>query len=514
MIRRRLAKEKTVTERKAPSVSLCMIVRDEERNLGACLAPIAALFHEIVVVDTGSRDRTKEAALRFTSHVVDFEWCDDFSAARNESLRRSHGDWIFWLDADDRLDSANVAKLRDLLRGLDDRPAAYFMDTVCSAQYECEDSRLISHCRLFRRHPALKWQGRVHEQLRPNLSQFGYELVASNVQIEHVGYLSATEVQRKVQRDIRLLRMDYAINPNDTSTLLHLGLAHARMGNSSEARKLLLPLLSRDLVAADYVRQVYCVLTDLTLRDGQFSETVQLAVQGLRSFPEDEHLRFLRAEALYELDEYAAAQQILTGLINEPQTWHYHAGSPSHIRQKLAPRRLADVLRLQGDSSAAETLLLEILNRYPNDSISWHALGQLYIQTNQWQPLDKVAGRLRACPQGDVFADLLLVAWHLAHGEFNPAERLIEGLIGRVPQMPLPRLMRAELLIRRGAPRQDLIQACRDLLRVQPGNAEGARVLARLENAQESIRVASAENGCMSVVLGAGIPGGMVIGQG
>jgi predicted Zn-dependent protease len=141
-------------------------------------------------------------------------------------------------------------------------------------------------------------------------------------------------------------------------------------------------------------------------------------------------------------------------------------------------------------------------------------LGQLYIQTNQWQPLDKVAGRLRACPQGDVFADLLLVAWHLAHGEFNPAERLIEGLIGRVPQMPLPRLMRAELLIRRGAPRQDLIQACRDLLRVQPGNAEGARVLARLENAQESIRVASAENGCMSVVLGAGIPGGMVIGQG
>src|SRR4029434_1291784 len=95
----------------------------------------------------------------------------------------------------------------------------------------------------------------------------------------------------------------------------------------------------------------------------------------------------------------------------------------------------------------------------------------LYIQSNQWPPLEKVARHLRACPQGAVFADLLLVAWHLSHDAFDPGVRLIEGLIGRVPQMPLPRLMRAELLIRRGAPRQDLIQACRDLLRVQPGNA-------------------------------------------
>jgi predicted Zn-dependent protease len=253
---------------------------------------------------------------------------------------------------------------------------------------------------------------------------------------------------------------------------------------------------------------------DVALRDGKFSETVQLAAQGLRSFPDDEHLRFLQAEALYELNQYAAARQILAGLINEPHTWHFRAGTPSHIQEKLAPRRLADVLRLQGDYSAAERLLLEILDRFPNDTISWHALGQLYIQSNQWPPLEKVARHLRDCPQGDVFADLLLVTWHLSHGEFDPAERHIEGLIGRVPQMPLPRLMRAELLIRRGAPRQSLIQACRDLLRVQPGNAEGARILARLENAQQAIAVTSADNGCMSVVLGAGIPSEFVISQG
>src|SRR6478736_8097581 len=100
-----------------------MIVRDEEQNLEACLAPIADLFDEIVIVDTGSTDGTKEIARRFTPHVHDFPWCDDFSAARNESLKYATGDWIFWLDADDRLSPENVARLSNLLdQELTDHP--------------------------------------------------------------------------------------------------------------------------------------------------------------------------------------------------------------------------------------------------------------------------------------------------------------------------------------------------------------------------------------------------------
>ena len=65
------------------TVSLCMIVRNEERNLADCLEPIAHLFDEIIIVDTGSRDRTREIAARFTEQVYEFPWCDNFSAARN-----------------------------------------------------------------------------------------------------------------------------------------------------------------------------------------------------------------------------------------------------------------------------------------------------------------------------------------------------------------------------------------------------------------------------------------------
>src|SRR5262249_53411265 len=101
-----------------PRVSLCLIVRNEEQNLPACLAPVAPLVDEMVVVDTGSIDNTPRVAAELGARVFDFAWQDDFAAARNESLRRASGDWALWLDADDRLDAANVRRLSDLLAAL------------------------------------------------------------------------------------------------------------------------------------------------------------------------------------------------------------------------------------------------------------------------------------------------------------------------------------------------------------------------------------------------------------
>src|SRR5437667_7943437 len=83
------------------SLSLTMIVRNEEATLAACLSSAADLVDEIVVVDTGSTDGTKEVAARFGARVFDFPWRDDFAAARNESLSHARGNWILWLDGDE-----------------------------------------------------------------------------------------------------------------------------------------------------------------------------------------------------------------------------------------------------------------------------------------------------------------------------------------------------------------------------------------------------------------------------
>lgn len=93
-----------------------MIVRNEEQTLGPCLASVRDLADEIVIVDTGSTDRTRELARAAGARVFDFPWVDDFAAARNESLRHATGSWILWLDADDRLDERNHRQCRELFR--------------------------------------------------------------------------------------------------------------------------------------------------------------------------------------------------------------------------------------------------------------------------------------------------------------------------------------------------------------------------------------------------------------
>ena len=95
-----------------------MIARDEQNNLPRCLASVRGLFDEIVVLDTGSKDRTIEIARSFGARVFDFVWVDDFGAARNAALARAKGDYAFWLDADDLIEPPERAKLEELFTRL------------------------------------------------------------------------------------------------------------------------------------------------------------------------------------------------------------------------------------------------------------------------------------------------------------------------------------------------------------------------------------------------------------
>src|SRR5262249_12474244 len=170
-----------------PRVSLTMIVRNEEANLPACLTSAADLVDELIVVDTGSTDGTKAVANRFGARVHDFPWVDSFAAARNESLRHATGDWIFWLDADDRLDEDNRQSLRRLSAGLHWENAAYAMKCLCLPDPKHKTTTAVDHLRLFRNHPAVRWQYRVHEQILPGIRRQGGRVLAADVVIHHAG---------------------------------------------------------------------------------------------------------------------------------------------------------------------------------------------------------------------------------------------------------------------------------------------------------------------------------------
>src|SRR5260370_12462603 len=101
------------------SISLCLMVRNEEAKLAGCLQSAADLVDETIVVDTGSTDGTRDLAAKLGARVFEFPWCDDFAAVRNECIRHATGDFIFWMEADERLDEANREKLGALFRRVD-----------------------------------------------------------------------------------------------------------------------------------------------------------------------------------------------------------------------------------------------------------------------------------------------------------------------------------------------------------------------------------------------------------
>lgn len=147
------------------TVSLCMIVRDEEETLGRCLQSVAGVADEIVIADTGSVDRTKEIASRFTQHVLDFHWVDDFAAARNFSFGHATGDYILWLDADDVLLPEDRAKLLALKQTLDPSVDAVVMGYHTAFDASGNPIASTRRMRMVKRTTGFTWAGVVHEDL-------------------------------------------------------------------------------------------------------------------------------------------------------------------------------------------------------------------------------------------------------------------------------------------------------------------------------------------------------------
>jgi glycosyltransferase involved in cell wall biosynthesis len=244
-----------------------MIVRNEEALLPACLASLADLMAEVIAVDTGSADRTREVAASFGARVFDFAWCDDFAAARNESLRHATGDWVLWLDADERLDDANRDRLQALLDALPSGPAAYSMRQRSSAPGGAA-ATVVDQVRLFRRDPAVGWEYRVHEQLLPSLRRAGYAVHGTDIVIEHAGYQDPALTRRKLRRNLRLLQLDQQERPADAFVLFNLGWAYLELGRDAEAIPFLQRSLQQSQPGDSIVPKLYALLAHAERRRG------------------------------------------------------------------------------------------------------------------------------------------------------------------------------------------------------------------------------------------------------
>lgn len=149
------------------TVSLCMIVKNEEKHLPRCLKSVRGLVDELIIADTGSTDRTAAIAESYGAKVFPFEWCDDFSKARNFAFSKAGMDYILWLDADDVFEDGDRALFKTLRDTLSPDTDVVMMRYNTAFDADGQPSLVYYRERLLRRAAGFRWQGAVHETIAP-----------------------------------------------------------------------------------------------------------------------------------------------------------------------------------------------------------------------------------------------------------------------------------------------------------------------------------------------------------
>lgn len=196
-------------------LSACMIVKDEEKMLERTLPTLSKGVDEIILVDTGSTDNTVKVAERFGAKIYYFPWRDDFSAARNESLKHATGDWILWIDADEFMTEETLAALRKVLEQSDQD--AYFLPIYECKLGETEGSVFYFRLKVFRNHKGFRFERAFNEEVYTAQG----ELVKTTnflpeVRISHWGRsLSPERTKSKKARNFKILAKVIKENPKD-----------------------------------------------------------------------------------------------------------------------------------------------------------------------------------------------------------------------------------------------------------------------------------------------------------
>lgn len=252
---------RTLTQRssKKPTLSLCMIVKDEEEHLAKCLHSVRPVVDEMIVVDTGSSDRTKVIAQVFGAQVFDYPWTGDFSTARNHSLSKASGDWILIMDADEVLSPLDFKELKGITDRKSPAPAAclvvtrnYVNDvsmtgwTENTGQYPEEAGRgwvPSTKVRLFTRRRDIAFSQPVHETVESSLLKAKVPIYSCDIVVHHYGKLTKERDLEKGDHYYRLGKEKLDADPTNLKALIELARQAQTLGKYEEAIELWTKLL-------------------------------------------------------------------------------------------------------------------------------------------------------------------------------------------------------------------------------------------------------------------------------
>lgn len=293
-------------------ISAALIVRNEQSYLEGCLASLRGQVDEIVIVDTGSTDRTVEIANTAGARLLHHIWTDDFAKARNAALDAVSGDWVLYIDADERLGLPTGSRITDYLNPANIAAFVRFRPKTGYTRYR--------ECRIFRNDPRIRFVGHVHETMIPDIQKICQQthatIVRTPIEIDHLGYDG--DQSQKHGRNLPMLRAEIEVNPGRTYLWYHLAETLAASGQESEAEiaaaeglRLFQSIGDESGVpAANLIAQF---LVRRKMRRGENS--LNIINQGLKRIPDDYALQFLKAQAFLVSGAPAATLALLEQLI-------------------------------------------------------------------------------------------------------------------------------------------------------------------------------------------------------
>jgi glycosyltransferase involved in cell wall biosynthesis len=348
------------------TVTAALIVRDESEFIEDCLRSLAGNVDEIVLVDTGSRDDTIEIASRFPVELHHFAWCNDFSAARNFALERASGEWILYIDADERLEIPSRDAYSKVLseRG----KVAWQLRLHPRVGWTA-----YSELRLFRNDPRIRFQGVIHENPWPSVEAVacadGLKVGICDVRLYHVGY--EADQRPKNPRNISLLRDSLSRDPNHFFSWWHLGECLRLAGDEDAADDAWSSGIVR-LGALDpkhrRLSHSLLYLALLKLRHTRGAAIDDLLAEAMASFPGNLALQWMSAQLAIDRGDLESARTVLERLAAidgdtffEPEL-SYDKALFGHLSAELLALchfrcgRFDDAARLYGVAAASSPL--------------------------------------------------------------------------------------------------------------------------------------------------------------
>jgi len=233
-----------------PTISLCMITKNEEKYLKQCIKSVKDIVDEIIVVDTGSTDKTKEIAKKYNAKIFNFKWIDDFSAARDESIKHAAKEWILVMDADEVLDDEGIKTIKELVNDKENDAFLFiqknYTNETSIAGFVNDEHKHNGKtyagwygsfiARLFRNKKDYRFEGTVHELVELSIESKNGKIAATNIALHHYGNTEPGIVRKKRQFYLELCKKKAKQNPN-YSSYYELGILYKENNNIDDAVK-------------------------------------------------------------------------------------------------------------------------------------------------------------------------------------------------------------------------------------------------------------------------------------